>query len=985
MSADPTSLKEVIKREYVKCAKSPSYFMIKYCMIQHPTKGKVPFQLYPFQQDTLEQFAIHDRLVILKSRQLGISTLIAGYALWLILFHSDKNCLVVAIDQNTSKNLVTKVRVMYDNIPSWLRIKATESNKLSIRLTNGSQIKAVASTGTSGRSEALSLVIVDEAAFVEGAEELWASLQQTLSTGGQGIILSCVTKDTMVFTTEGIAEVAEFVDSQQTGGYKIDQYHIYGKGGLRTGNLFKNNGEVDTKKVHTKYSQLEGSYNHKLWACKRGVYDWYKLEQLEVGDHVATYSGQEVWGSNDDLSTFTPSTSNKTKRPYQFTSITPTLAYLFGLYISEGSAYKIYGKQGHLVGGSITITCGDDLSSTFEQLGLPFYLDSDRLRYTVSAKNLIELFEHVGFDLSLKAHQKRIPNRLLKMSRANIVQLLRGIFDGDGYAYQKGAVNRVGLTTSSQQLASQIRVILTNFGILSELVVRAVDQLNQYDGFSYKFNHPSYRLEINDRNAALFASKVSFNLSRKAFVANRITKSLRANSKDTVPHSIRLYQQIQQATQLTSKEISDIVGYSVNPYLNRRTSYKTDNISKQRVLVAYEAFRDHLDQDYWDRIVDAHISWTAITSIEQGHAETFDFSLPHDPNDFWCHSIIYNSILGHQTPNGVGNFFHKTWIKAENNEFDKPYKTIRLPWTVHPERDIEWRKRQDQELGIRLAAQECDCSFSTSGNTVVAPEIITHYVKTYEKEPIEKTGFDGNMWVWERPDYSKNYIVSADVARGDATDYSAFHVIEVESAAQVASYKGQPTTRDFGNMLVAVATQYADAMLSIENANIGWATIQQVIERGYRNLYYTQRDDALDSDRYLMRGHDLSSRAGLVAGFTMSHKIRPLAISRLELYMRENSCIIRDKRLLDELYTFIYRNGRPEAASGYNDDMVMSFAQGLWVRDTALKLRQAGIELNRAAVQGIRSTVGAYRPTMDSNPWQMHTPSGQNEDLNWLL
>lgn len=184
------SLKELIKREYIKCAKSPAYFMKKYCMIQHPTKGKVPFHLYPFQEDALTDFLENDRLVILKSRQLGISTLIAGYALWLILFHSDKNCLVVAIDQNTSKNLVTKVRVMYDNLPSWLRIKSTESNKLSIRLSNGSQIKAVASTGTSGRSEALSLVIIDEAGFVDGAEELWASLQQTLSTGGQGIILS---------------------------------------------------------------------------------------------------------------------------------------------------------------------------------------------------------------------------------------------------------------------------------------------------------------------------------------------------------------------------------------------------------------------------------------------------------------------------------------------------------------------------------------------------------------------------------------------------------------------------------------------------------------------------------------------------------------------------------------------------------------------------------------------------------------------------
>lgn len=184
------TLKEIIREEYIKCAKNPQYFIKKYCMIQHPTKGKIPFHLYGYQETTLQEFLDHDRTIVLKSRQLGISTLIAAYALWLILFHGDKNVLVVAIDQNTSKNLVTKVSVMLDNLPSWLKVNTTERNKLSIRLVNGSQIKAVASTGTSGRSEALSLVIIDEAAFVDAAEELWASLQQTLSTGGRGILLS---------------------------------------------------------------------------------------------------------------------------------------------------------------------------------------------------------------------------------------------------------------------------------------------------------------------------------------------------------------------------------------------------------------------------------------------------------------------------------------------------------------------------------------------------------------------------------------------------------------------------------------------------------------------------------------------------------------------------------------------------------------------------------------------------------------------------
>jgi hypothetical protein len=288
-------------------------------------------------------------------------------------------------------------------------------------------------------------------------------------------------------------------------------------------------------------------------------------------------------------------------------------------------------------------------------------------------------------------------------------------------------------------------------------------------------------------------------------------------------------------------------------------------------------------------------------------------------------------------------------------------------------------------LGHRLAAQECDCDFSTSGNTVVSPELIAYYGATYVIDPIEKRGFDGNLWVWEIPDYQKNYILTADVARGDGSDYSAFHVIDVETAAQVAEYRGQLTTKDFGNLCVAVATEYNDAMLVVENANVGWATIQQIIDRGYKNLYYTAKDSGLDSDKYLTRGYDLADKSNLVAGFTMSHKVRPLIVSKIELYIREKSCIIRSKRLLDELYVFIYRAGRAEAASGYHDDLVMSFGQGLWVRDTALKLRQAGIDLNRAAVSSMKSSATIYKPTMGNSFWTQKAPNGRDEDIKWLL
>ena len=522
------SLKDIIAEEYKKCAVDPIHFMKKYCMIQHPVRGKIPFHLFPFQEKTLTQFAGNRFNIVLKSRQTGISTLSAGYALWKMIFNSDFNVLVIATKQDVAKNLVTKVRVMHELLPTWLKNGSMEDNKLSLRLTNGSQIKAIASSPDAGRSEALSLLIFDEAAFIDDIDEIWVAAQSTLSTGGSCIALS--------------------------------------------------------------------------------------------------------------------------------------------------------------------------------------------------------------------------------------------------------------------------------------------------------------------------------------------------------------------------------------------------------------------------------------------------------------------------TPNGVGNWFHQTWLGAEESR--NPFNTIRLHWTVHPERDQKWRDQQGELLGIKKAAQECDCDFVSSGETVIEPETLMFYKETYIQEPIEKGGFDGNLWKWEHADYNKSYMVVADVARGDGADYSTCHVFDIVTATQVAEYKGKVDTKDFGNFLVSLSTEYNDALLVVENANIGWATIQQVIDRGYKNLFYMSKDlKYIDVENQMTNKYRAEDR-GLVAGFSTTSKTRPLIISKLTDYFREKSVVIRSTRLIDELFTFIYMNGRAEAMKGYNDDLVMAFSIGLWVRDTALRLRQEGIDLTKSAVGGITSNTynGIYGGgnTMDDNPWKMRV--GDNfEDLSqWL-
>lgn len=518
-------VQQVIIKEYKKCASDPVYFMKKYCYIQHPQRGRILFNLYPFQEKVLHLFKNHQYLITLKSRQLGISTLAAGYSLWLMIFHKDKNVLALATTQATARNLVTKVQFMYEQLPSWLRLKAVEKNKLSLRLTNGSRIAAKSSNSDAARSEAVSLLLIDEAAFIDNIDETFAAAQQTLATGGQCMALS--------------------------------------------------------------------------------------------------------------------------------------------------------------------------------------------------------------------------------------------------------------------------------------------------------------------------------------------------------------------------------------------------------------------------------------------------------------------------TPNGVGNWFHKTYENAENGK--NSFIPIKLPWTVHPERDQSWRDQQDDDLGPRMAAQECDCDFLASGDTVFEPEDMVFYEETHQQDPVERRGVDSNLWIWEQADYTKSYMVVADVARGDGADYSTFHIIDLENAAQVAEYQGKLSPKDFGNVLVGIASEYNDALLVIENANIGWATIEQVMEREYKNLYYSPKSNTDTVESYMNK----YEKGNLVPGFSTTAKTRPLVIAKMTEYVRERSVIIRSRRLTSEARVFVWKNGKAQAQTGYNDDLIMAMAIALYVRDTALRLRQQGMDLARAQLSSFNSlnnrNPGVYNvANQQNNPYNVETPHG-NEDISWLF
>jgi hypothetical protein len=333
------------------------------------------------------------------------------------------------------------------------------------------------------------------------------------------------------------------------------------------------------------------------------------------------------------------------------------------------------------------------------------------------------------------------------------------------------------------------------------------------------------------------------------------------------------------------------------------------------------------------------------------------------------------------SPNGIGNWFHKTWVGAINNE--NSFLPIKLPWDVHPERDDQWFENEKANMGPQEIAQEYECDFLASGNNVVTNDILEYYEQNYIQDPVERRGMSGDYWIWEYPDPSETYVVCADVARGDGSDYSTFHILATKAYAVVAEFKSKIGTREFANTLITAATEYNSALLVVENANMGWDVINSITERGYPNLYYSPKGGDMSIDNFVYK----MEKDQTIPGITNKQTTRPLFISKLESSLRGKEFIFHSKRMLEELRTFIWHQGKAQAQSGYNDDLVMALSFGLYIRDTALVYHQNGTDMTRATLNNINVassgiSSGTYR---ENNPWQMKDVHGNTHDLNWLM
>ena len=176
--------------EIVDCIDDPHYFMTTFMKVQHPILGSLPFQPYPFQTRIIDAFHKNRFSIILTARQCGKTTCAAGFLLWKAMFTPGTTILGAANKFVQAIEITDCIKYAYENLPDHIRAGVIEYNKSTIKFDNGSRIVSRATTPDAGRGLSISLLYLDEFAFVmpNKAKDFWAAMTPVLSTGGSCII-----------------------------------------------------------------------------------------------------------------------------------------------------------------------------------------------------------------------------------------------------------------------------------------------------------------------------------------------------------------------------------------------------------------------------------------------------------------------------------------------------------------------------------------------------------------------------------------------------------------------------------------------------------------------------------------------------------------------------------------------------------------------------------------------------------------------------
>jgi len=291
------------------------------------------------------------------------------------------------------------------------------------------------------------------------------------------------------------------------------------------------------------------------------------------------------------------------------------------------------------------------------------------------------------------------------------------------------------------------------------------------------------------------------------------------------------------------------------------------------------------------------------------------------------------------SPHGVGGQYYKLWTEAESGGGANKFNAIRLPWDVHPEHDQAWFDEETKSLNRRDIAQEYLCDFTTSGDTFLQPDDIA-YLRSQILEPAEKAGFDRNIWVWSPPVVGHTYVVSADVSRGDAGDYSTFHIIDTDDCEVAVEYMGKVPPEKLADILYEWGKKYNDALIAPENNTFGYfvnTKLRDTLE--YKKLYYHGHNDPFNY---------LPTDSNELPGFPTSQKTRVQVLTKLEEMIRTKQLKSYSRRFHDQLLAFVWNGNKPQASKDAHDDLIMSMAIGCWLVEGGSGMSEQAIAMSYA-------------------------------------
>jgi hypothetical protein len=297
----------------------------------------------------------------------------------------------------------------------------------------------------------------------------------------------------------------------------------------------------------------------------------------------------------------------------------------------------------------------------------------------------------------------------------------------------------------------------------------------------------------------------------------------------------------------------------------------------------------------------------------------------------------------------------------------------------------------------RKVAQELEADFLGSGDGVIPNDIQENIAKNMIRTPKEKY-MQGTFWQWKEPIQGHRYIMGVDVSRGDSEDFSSINIIDFDDREQVVEYIGKIPPDDLAAIAYKWGILYGNAFIVIDiTGGMGIATSRKLQEMNYKNLFI----DGVNTQNIW----DYNKKAmEKIPGINFNNK-RTQIVAAFEEQLRKGFQI-RSNRLLNELNTFVYINGRPDHMKGAHDDSIMSMSIALYAGDICFNQLERNTNANKAMLESwvmsertyeVNKSHYAYGQTMDplgamqmndgfyhkDNP--MNTSKEMYKEYSWLF